>query len=191
MRNNPLRNSNVSYRKKEPLNQSSIQNSKILRVKPHEVMNIKESILHFSLNSNGEFIIFINKKLVVKGASYHENRVMETPTYQLSSADSPILGFEIDFQDKVWIAMREKCIVLDQELNKLKEYPVKKGRSHTEISLPSPRTSSLSLSNNQVHIAWYQSNFRVLVINSKTLEIAHILRGLVKNYDIERLMSFR
>lgn len=76
-------------------------------------MNIEENLSHFCLNKTGEMIYYITDRQQLKIATYNPLEKLDI-SIKLDKNDGRVLGVELDFMDKIWVAFRSKLEVYNK-----------------------------------------------------------------------------
>ena len=109
----------------------------------------------------------------------------------------------LDYQSKVWVSTRNRLLVLDAEMKLVKEFKVPKSEAYSELSQPDQKAQNLLISYDRMKMLWFKSNYEIVRIHCKSLEILGICKNILKigkknqNFqilkflaDIERMINF-
>jgi len=121
----------------------------------------------------------VSDNSVLKAASYDTKQVLQNPMFEIDPSLGSVLALEVDFQDKIWMAFEDTLLVLNQEFIELSRFDTQKGRGYNEISIPNCPT--ICFCSNKVELAWYENNYQISIINTKSMEVMRKVNNIVKN----------
>lgn len=150
------------------------------------LIHLNHPIQKFTIETDSHISVIGFENGLIMLASLDEKKVFDDFYYQLGSNETRILGLEIDFEKKVWVATDKRLIVLDQNLTKKKEFLIEKEREYSNISLPESNSQTLKLNFNGLKLIWFKGNLNLLIFDAKKAEIVNNLANIMnlskKNY---------
>lgn len=96
----------------------------------------------------------------------------------------------MDYDNKIWIALEKKLVIIDSEFNLVKEILINKAHQFNSLNKPEATKHTLKVSFDRMKIMWYKSNYEVVMFNAKTLQVEASNSNIVKTADIEKFMGF-
>lgn len=147
-------------------------------------------IQKFCVTSNGLLVVFVEDTGKIQLVSIPDQCIVPSLFYQLPEGEHTVLGMELDFQNKLWVSTVSHLYVINEDFKLVRSYEVEKSRTLNAISSPDQFTSNLCLSFDRMKVLWYKSNYELIQIHTKTLEILTTTKGVVKTGKFSYILRF-